>query len=101
MIVFPFVCFHSGEYFNIKLCDNDEVMFHLVSKKQKGDDAADTVELSVAIPCWAELCRHGVEDMLKAKYSGLVKDSAEKEYNATISVDVNDLGDRTPGAYRS
>lgn len=85
-----------GEYFNIKCCDNDEVMFHLVSKKQKGDDAPNIVELSVAIPCWSELCRYGVEDMLKTKYAGLLQDTTEKEYSATIQVDVNDLGDRKP-----
>jgi len=86
----------GGEYFNIKCCDNDEVLFHLVSKKQKGDDAPDTVELSVAIPCWAELSQHGVEDMLKNKYAGLVHDTTEKEYNVTIQVDINDLGSREP-----
>ena len=97
MIPFAFVCFHSGEFFNIKCCDNDEVLLHLVSKKVKGDDASDIVELSVAIPCWAELCQYGVEDMLADKYAGLVEDTAEKEYNVTIKVDVNDLGSRKPG----
>merc|ERR1719265_351606 len=86
----------GSDYFNIKCCDNDEVMLHLVSKKQKGDDACDSVELSVAIPCWAELCRHGVEDILKTKYAGLLQDTTEKEYNATIKVDINDLGGRKP-----
>ena len=76
-------------------------MFHLVSKKQKGDDARNIVELSVAIPCWSELCRYGVEDMLKTKYAGLLQDTTEKEYSATIQVDVNDLGDRKPGPCRS
>lgn len=84
-----------AEYFNIKCCDNDEVMFHLVSKKCKAD-AANICELSVNIPCWAELARHGVEDMLKAKYEGLVQDEAEKEYNVTIKIDANDLGARKP-----
>ena len=92
-----FACVCSSEYFNIKCCDNDEVLFHLVSKKQKGDDAPDTVELSVAIPCWDELCEYGVEDMLEDKYAGLVQDTTEKEFNVTIQVDINDLGSREPG----
>jgi len=90
-----FAAENGAEYFNIKCCDNDEALLHLVSKKKKGDDA-NTVELSVAIPCWAELCRFGLEDMLKEKYAGLVQDTTEKEFNATISVDLNDLGDRKP-----
>jgi actin related protein 2/3 complex, subunit 2 len=43
------------------------------------------------IRCWAELVRHGANDVLKREYGTLMKGQAEPEYNVTLEIDLEQV----------
>jgi len=66
------------------IADFDAVTFHLFSDA----NSKNLLNISLSIKCYAELRKHGADDIMKQQYADLLK-SPESGYDVTLQIDLS------------
>lgn len=74
------------EPLDVRLCDFDDVDYHVQVSKEKLDE----MNVSVRMPCYHQIEKKGGEDALKKHFEGYVT-KAEDAYDFTICVKFNEI----------
>lgn len=77
---------------DVRLCDFDDTAYRvIVDAKER-----DTLRVSISIPCWAAIKDFGAQASLTKAYGSYLQASPDQGYDATLVVDLNNLGATKP-----
>jgi actin related protein 2/3 complex subunit 2 len=72
---------------DVQFVDYDGVQFRLSSSPER----KTLLLLSMRIPCWSEIEKYGLDDVLRREYGSLIKKESEPEYNISLEIDLDQV----------